>query len=413
MDATSEAVIDAERLWTALEEVSRFGATEGGGLDRLAAGEADRAARDYLVAAAGPHTVTVDAVGNVFITREGTEPHLTPVLLGSHLDSQPKGGRYDGTYGVIAGLEVLRALDDAGVSTPRSIVLANWTNEEGARFSPSMLGSAVHAGRHDLDEALARRDADGVTLGAELERIGYRGTGTGPRAVHRSLELHIEQGPVLEAEGLDIGVVTGVAAIHWCDILLRGRSGHAGTTPAAVRRDALVGASRIILALDDLSAQDPDLRVTVGELRLLPNSRNAIPGEVRLAVDLRHQDGAALAEVAARLVPLVTSAVGPDGPAVEVETVLTQPPTVFDAGTVELVRQTARALGYTSTDLASGAGHDSVHLAHLTRAGMIFIPCVDGVSHREDEDITPQWASAGAAVLLHAALRAAREAEGT
>ena len=409
MDPTRDPVIDPARLWTTLTEISRFGATQGGGLDRLAAGDHDRDARDYLVAAAGDHTVDVDPVGNVFVTRQGTEPDLAPVLIGSHLDSQPKGGRFDGTYGVVAGLEVLRALDDAGVRTSRSIVLANWTNEEGARFSPSMLGSAVHTGRHDLADALSRTDAEGRTLGAELERIGYRGTGTGPRSVHRAFEAHIEQGPVLEAEGIDIGVVTGVAGLHWCDIVVRGRSGHAGTTPAADRQDALVAASRVVLALDQLTSQDPDLRVTVGELGVLPNSRNAIPGEVRLAVDLRHQDSAALDEVVAGLDALVTHAVGTDGTTASVETVLSQPPTVFDPGTVDLVRTTAERLGYSSTDLVSGAGHDSVHLAHVTRAGMIFIPCVGGVSHREDEDITPQWAAAGAAVLLHAALTAARE----
>ncbi|MFD1505709.1 Zn-dependent hydrolase [Georgenia yuyongxinii] len=410
-NASSSPAIDPTRLWASLTEISRFGATVRGGLDRLALGDHDRAARDYLVAQARHHgyDVIVDALGNIFITRAGARPDLTPVLLGSHLDSQPSGGRFDGTYGVIAGLEVLRALDDADVTTLRPVVLANWTNEEGARFSPSMLGSAVYAGRHDAGAALARSDADGATIGAELARIGYAGTGAGPARVHRSLELHIEQGPVLEDRGLDIGVVTGVYGIHWLDVVVRGRSGHAGTTPAGSRQDALVAASRIVLAVDELTAAEPELRATTGEVRVWPNSRNAIPGEVRLALDLRHPAEETLARVERALSEQVAEIAARSGVTATVTPVLSQPPTQFDGGTVALVREVAAERGYSATDLVSGAGHDSVHLAHVTRAGMIFIPCVGGVSHREDEDIRPEWALTGADVLLHATVRAAAE----
>lgn len=403
--------VDATRLWATLDAVSRFGATPRGGLDRLAAGDHDKDARDFLVAEAERrgYTAAVDPVGNIFVTRPGARPDLAPVLVGSHLDSQPLGGRFDGTYGVIAGLEVLRALDDAGVVTPRPIVLADWTNEEGARFSPSMLGSAVHAGRYDLDAALARTDADGATLGGELARIGYAGTGTGPARVHRALELHIEQGPVLEDEGIDIGVVTGVYGIAWLDVTVRGRGGHAGTTPMTTRHDALVVASRIVVAIDELALAEPGLRATVGEVRVSPNSRNAIAGEVRLALDLRHPDGDVLARAVEAVTETAAQIAAAAGAEAAVEPVLSQPPTRFDDATVALLREVAARLGHSHTDLVSGAGHDSVHLAHVAPTGMIFIPCVGGVSHREDEDIRPEWAVNGARVLLRAVLRSATE----
>lgn len=406
-----EPAVDAARLWRTLTEVSAFGATAAGGLDRLAASDDDRQARDYLVTAARAqgYDVAVDAVGNLFITRPGTDTSLDPVLLGSHLDSQPKGGRYDGTYGVIAGLEALRALDDAARATTRSVVLANWTNEEGARFSPSMLGSAVHTGRYDTAAALARTDRDGLTLAGELERIGYAGTGTGPQRVHRSLELHIEQGPVLEAQDVAIGVVTGVYGLTWLDVTVRGSSGHAGTTPAADRADALVAASRLVVAIAGLADADPQLRATVGEVRVSPNSRNAIPGEVTLAVDLRHPDQAGLDRAAQAVETLASGLATQPGVRASATRVLDQPPTRFDESTVELVREAARSRGLSHLELVSGAGHDSVHLAAVARAAMIFIPCVAGVSHREDEDIRHQWAVDGAQVLLAATLRAAEE----
>lgn len=400
--------IDGARLLRTLAEISTFGTTAAGGLDRLAAGDHDRHARDYLVAAGRErgYDVAVDPIGNVFLTRRGTDPTLDPVLIGSHLDSQPLGGKYDGTYGVVAGLEVLRALDDAGTATDRPVVLADWTNEEGARFSPSMLGSAVHAGAHDLDDALARQDADGATLGEELTRIGYAGTDAGPARVHRSFELHIEQGPVLEAQHVQIGVVTGVYGLCWLDLTVRGASGHAGTTPAALRSDALVAASRLVVAIAALAEEDPQLRATVGEVRVTPNSRNAIPGEVRLAVDLRHADDAALVRAAGAVEELAAGAALD----VDVARVLTQPSTRFDEETTAIVREAADSLGKSHLELVSGAGHDSVHVAGRWPTAMIFIPCVDGVSHREDEDIRPEWAVDGAEVLLAATLRAATEA---
>ncbi|MFJ3673266.1 Zn-dependent hydrolase [Streptomyces sp. NPDC090106] len=411
----SALAVDSERLWNSLREVSAFGATPGGGLDRLALGDHDRAARDHLVAAARERgwAVAVDPVGNVFVTRQGTEPDLPPVLIGSHLDSQPLGGRYDGTYGVHAGLEVLRALDDAGVATRRSLVLADWTNEEGSRFSPSMLGSAVYSGAHDLDAALARTDTSGATLGGELARIGYAGAWGGvPRRLHRALEVHIEQGPVLEAEGVDIGVVTGVYGIRWYDVSVRGEGGHSGTTPMALRRDALVAAGAVVRAVSELADRlSPELRATTGEIVVSPNSRNSIPGSVRLALDVRHPEDAVLDRAERALEELTADVARATGTEVTIEPVLSQPPTVFDPRAVAGVRAVAERLGLSNRDLVSGAGHDSVHLARVTPTAMIFIPCVGGISHHESEDIRHQWAVDGANALLHAALDAAQESE--
>ncbi|MHC9043306.1 M20 family metallo-hydrolase [Microbacterium saperdae] len=412
----AEVRTDADRLWRALAASSALGATDAGGLHRLALSESDARVRELVsaTAEAAGWEESFDAIGNQFITRPGVDRHAPVVLLGSHLDTQPLGGRFDGVYGVLAALEVLHALDDRAARTRRSIVVVNWTNEEGARFSPSMMGSAVFTGALDLREALARQDVDGVTVADALADLGFgpRGaatwapdasTGLIPVNVHAALEIHIEQGPTLEAEQQDIGFVTGVQAIRWYDITVSGRSGHAGTTPLDRRADALVAAAGIIEGIRRLGERiDPALRPTVGELIVTPNSRNVIPGGVRLGVDLRHPDETVLDAAQHEIELLARSAERTPGIAARVEPVLQQAAVTFDAGLLDLLRRLAAARGLSGRDLMSGAGHDAMQLAQLVPTAMLFIPCVDGISHNEAEDITEQWSAAGAALLFDA-----------
>lgn len=365
------------------------------------------------LADAASYLTTVDAIGNIFVSRRGRAPELPPVLVGSHLDSQPDGGRFDGTYGVLAGLELLAALDDAGVRTLRTIVVANWTNEEGSRFSPSMLGSAVYAGSYDLSDALGRTDHCGVSIGEELTRIGYAGRSSdAPPPPYRSFEVHIEQGPVLEDEGHDIGVVTGVYGIRWYDVHFEGASGHSGTTPIAGRHDALVAAAELVTAVRALATKmQPEVRATAGRIEAAPNSRNVIPGSADLQLDIRHDDEHMLDRVETYVHELLDTIGRTHGVRWLIERPLAVAPTRFDSRAVQAVRAAATAAGLRWTDIVSGAGHDSVHLARIAPAAMIFIPCKDGISHNEAEDITRQWAANGANVLLNAVLAAAEEGD--
>lgn len=407
--------VNRERLLETQERFSTFGATEGRGLNRLTLDDHDRQARDELRALTEErgYRVEVDAIGNVFVTRPGTDESLPVVLVGSHLDSQPFGGRFDGTYGVLAGLEVLRSLDDAGARTLRGITLVDWTNEEGARFSPSLLGSSVFSGDLALDEALNRTDSAGLRLGDELERIGYAGSyETSALRIHRAVEAHIEQGPLLEESGTDIGVVAGIQGLRQYDVSIQGEPRHAGTTPHARRKDAVVAAARLITAVEELAERfGPDLRATVGELRITPNSRNVVPGHALLLLDFRHPDDAILAQAEEGLREAVTRLTERTGLPAEVSKVLHVPPTGFDPDSVELVRASAEALGLSTAALASGAGHDSMRLAPLAPTAMIFIPCVDGISHAEAEDIHDDWAVNGADVLLTVVAHAANQPE--
>ncbi|HMR50555.1 MAG TPA: Zn-dependent hydrolase [Arachnia sp.] len=407
--------VNRERLLDTQERFAAFGATAGGGLNRLTLDDHDRRARDELrdLAQERGYRVDVDAVGNIFVTRPGTDESLPVVLIGSHLDSQPFGGRFDGTYGVLAGLEVLRSLDDAGVRTRRGITLVDWTNEEGSRFSPSLLGSSVFSGTLPLDEALERTDSAGIRLGDELERIGYAGTYEASRLrIHRAFEAHIEQGPLLEEAGTDIGVVTGIQGIRQYDVAIQGEPRHAGTTPHDRRKDALVAAARLIAAVEELAERlGPDLRATVGELRIAPNSRNVVPGHALLLLDVRHPDDDVLDRAEEGLRDAVARLSARTGLPAEMRTVLRVAPTRFDADSVSLVRVAAEALGLSHAPLASGAGHDSMRLAPLAPTAMVFIPCVDGISHAEAEDIRDEWAVNGADVLLTAVARAAEEEE--
>ena len=405
---TDNLRIDPDRLWDALMDMARIGATPKGGVRRLTLTAVDRAARDHFrsLCEAEGLAVTVDAIGNMFARRAGRDPARPPVLFGSHLDSQPSGGKFDGALGVIAGLEVIRTLNEAGIETEAPLVLCNWTDEEGSRFGHSLMGSGVWAGVYPLPKAYALTDAEGVTVEAALSSIGYQGEQKAePFPADSYFELHIEQGPILEAEGATIGIVTGAQAQVWYDAVLTGRDSHAGTTPPSARRDALVGAARIIDLVDRMMrARGEDGRGTVGALRVLPNSRNVVPGEVRFSVEFRHPDDAALAELA-REFPRAAEAIAAECRlALALTELFRVPAQPFDPHCVALVAEAARRRGMSAREIVSGAGHDAVYVARKVPTAMIFVPCKDGLSHNEEESILPDHAAAGAQVLCDAVL---------
>jgi beta-ureidopropionase / N-carbamoyl-L-amino-acid hydrolase len=404
--------VNGERLWASLMELAQIGATAKGGVCRLAASDLDGKARRLFIGwceAAGC-TVTVDRIGNIFARRRGRDPTLAPVMTGSHLDTQPTGGRFDGAYGVLAGLEIVRTLNDLGYETETPIEIVAWTNEEGSRFSPAMVGSGVFAGVFDLAYGLERPDnVTGITLGAELERIGFAGEEpVGGHRVGAYFEAHIEQGPILEAAGLPIGVVTGAQGQRWYEITVTGEEAHAGTTPMPRRRDALVGAARMIDAVNRIGqAHAPFARATAGFVQVSPNSRNTIPGHVFFTVDFRHPDNSVLTRMDRKLREACDDAAAASGGLeVEVKEFWHFPPTPFDPALVAAVRDAATAQGYPHQDIISGAGHDAVYLARVAPSVMIFVPCVDGISHNEIEDAKPDDLTAGCAVLLNALLEA-------
>jgi beta-ureidopropionase / N-carbamoyl-L-amino-acid hydrolase len=402
--------IDGARLWDSLMEMARIGATEKGGVRRLALTDLDRESRDLFrrwCEAAGC-TVTHDAMGNMFARRPGRNNSLPPIVTGSHLDSQPTGGKFDGAYGVLAGLEVVRALNDAGLETEAPIEVAVWTNEEGSRFAPAMVGSGVHAGIFTLEQAHAITDIDGKTMGEELDRIGYRGEGCGGRDFGAYFEAHIEQGPILEAEKLPIGIVTGAQAQRWYEINVTGQESHAGPTPMAVRKDALVGASALVLAVNRIGHDfQPGACATVGMIESSPNSRNVIPGKVFLTVDLRHPDDARLADMDRALCKAATEIAETYDLIAEVEQIWSFAATHFDPDCIAAVRAGAEAAGLPHMNIVSGAGHDAVYMAQVAPTAMIFVPCEDGISHNEIENAAPDDIAAGCQVLLHAMLERA------
>ena len=401
--------IDGDRLWGSLMEMARIGATDKGGVCRLALTDLDREGRDLFVGwcrEAGC-SVTVDAMGNIFAQRPGRDASLPPVATGSHLDSQPTGGRFDGVYGVLAGLEVIRTLNDAGVETDAPVEVVCWTNEEGSRFPPAMVGSGVFAGAFDLTYGQSRRDGEGKTIREELARIGYLGTEAGHR-LGAYFEAHIEQGPILEQEARTIGVVTGAQGQRWYEITLTGQEAHAGPTPMATRRDALVGAARIVLAVNELGhAFQPNACATVGMIESRPNSRNVIPGEVFLTVDLRHPDDGRLSEMDRSLRETVAEAAAKGGLTASVDQIMQFDAQPFDESCIALVRDAARRSGFAYMDIVSGAGHDAVYVARVAPTAMIFVPCEGGISHNEIENATPEDIGAGCQVLLQAMLERA------
>jgi N-carbamoyl-L-amino-acid hydrolase len=411
--------VNGDRLWASLMELARIGATEKGGVCRLAGSDLDGEARRLLIrwCEEAGCTVTVDRIGNIFARRRGRNPSLPPVMTGSHLDTQPTGGRFDGAYGVLAALEIVRTLNDLGYETEAPIEIVAWTNEEGSRFSPAMVGSGAFAGVFDLQTALATPDnnsAAGITLGGELARIGFAGPEpVGGRSVAAYLEAHIEQGPILEAAGLPIGVVTGAQGQRWYEVTVTGQEAHAGPTPMPRRRDALVGAARMIDAVNCIGrTHAPDACATVGFVQVSPNSRNTIPGRVFFTIDFRHPDDAVLGVMDRELREACAAAAATQNLEVAVQEFWHFPPTAFDPALVGAVREAASAQELLYQDIISGAGHDAVYMARVAPTAMVFVPCVGGISHNEIEDAKPEDLTAGCAVLLNAVLHCADASRG-
>ncbi|HRM48449.1 MAG TPA: Zn-dependent hydrolase [Alicycliphilus sp.] len=402
--------IDGARLWQSLMDLAQIGATPKGGVCRIALTDLDRQGRDLFVqwARGAGCSIRVDAIGNIFARRAGQDDGLPPVMTGSHIDTQPTGGKFDGNYGVLAGLEVVRTLNAASVRTRAPIEVAVWTNEEGSRFVPVMMGSGVFAGAFTLEHALAQRDAQGVSVGEALASIGYAGQLGPAPAVGSYFEAHIEQGPVLENHARVIGVVTAALGQRWYDVTVQGMEAHAGPTPMELRRDALLAASELVLEVNRIAVQRaPHARGTVGTMELFPNSRNVIPGRASLSVDLRAPDDAQLLDMDAALRAACARIATERSLQITVEQVVYFPPQPFTPQLVQAVRANADDLGYSSMDVVSGAGHDAVYLARVAPAAMIFVPCDDGISHNEIENAAAEHLEAGCNVLLRAMLAAA------
>ncbi len=406
--------IDGTRLWDSLMAMAEIGATPKGGVKRLTLTEVDRQGRDTFIqwCEALGLKVRVDAIGNIFARREGRDPSRPPVLMGSHLDSQPTGGKFDGALGVIAGLEVMRTLHEHGIETEAPIELVNWTDEEGSRFGHSLMGSGVWAGVYDEAKVNALTDVEGVSVGAALDAIGYRGPHPArPFPADSYFELHIEQGPILEREGKTIGIVTGGQAQVWYDAVITGQDAHAGTTPPSTRKDALVAAARVITHVDALMrARGEDGRGTVGFLQVLPNSCNVVPGEVRFSVEFRHPRTAEIEALAATFPDEAAALLAKTGCRLELREKLRFAHQPFDPGCIALVRDAAARLGLPAREIVSGAGHDAVYVARHMPTAMIFTPCKDGLSHNEAESIEPHEAEAGCQVLFEAVLARAGRA---
>ncbi|NMM81078.1 Zn-dependent hydrolase [Acidovorax sp. SRB_14] len=406
----TETKVNGARLWQSLMDLARIGATPKGGVCRLALTALDGQGRDLFVqwAREAGCTIRVDAIGNIFARRSGRDDSRPPIMTGSHIDTQPTGGKFDGNYGVLAGLEVVRSLNDSGVQTEAPIEVVVWTNEEGSRFVPVMMGSGVFAGAFTLEHALAQRDAQGISVGEALTAIGYAGPRGATPAVGAYFEAHIEQGPVLEAHDRVIGVVQGALGQRWYDVAVQGMEAHAGPTPMALRRDALLAASELVGEVNRMALERaPHARGTVGAMEVFPNSRNVIPGKVGMSVDLRAGDDTVLLDMDADLRRTCARIARERGLVIDVQQVVYFPPQPFTPDLVEGIRSGAEKLGYSAMDVVSGAGHDAVYLARLAPTAMVFVPCENGISHNEIEDAQPEHLEAGCNVLLQAMLRCA------
>jgi len=406
--STANLRINGDRLWASLMELAQIGATPKGGVKRLALTDLDKQGRDLVVSWAKQAglTVTIDQIGNVFMRRAGKNPALPPIMSGSHIDTQPTGGKFDGNYGVLAALEVVRTLNDHNIETEAPIEVAFWTNEEGSRFVPVMMGSGVFCGAFSLETAYAAKDTEGKTVGDELERIGYKGTEVpGQHPIGAYFETHIEQGPVLEDADKVIGVVPGVLGLSWYDCVVTGMEAHAGPTPMALRKDALQISTKIMQEVVNIGNRYPPYgRGTVGMVQVFPNSRNVIPGEVKFSIDLRNVSSELLDTMHNEILAFVDKTSKDSGMSISVERVSYYPPCPFHPDCVNAVREATATLGYSTMDVVSGAGHDAIYTARLAPSGMIFVPCKDGISHNEIEDAKSEHLEAGCNVLLHAML---------
>ena len=403
--------INGERLWASLMELAKIGATPKGGVCRLTLTDLDKQGRDLVLgwAREAGMEITVDKIGNGFMRRRGRINALAPIVTGSHIDTQPTGGKFDGNYGVLAGIEVVRTLNDHGIETEAPIEVAFWTNEEGSRFVPVMMGSGVFAKAFTLEHAYAATDTEGKSVKDELARIGYIGEQEpGDHPIGAYFETHIEQGPVLEDNDVTIGVVSGVLGIRWFDCTVTGMEAHAGPTPMALRKDAMQVSARIMQEVVAAALRhSPHGRGTVGMVQVFPNSRNVIPGRVKFSVDLRNATDALVDQMADEVKAFAAKAAAESGLDVKIELVSSYPAQVFHADCVDAVGRAAQTLGYSTMPAVSGAGHDAVYMAKLAPSGMIFIPCKDGISHNEIEDAKPEHITAGCNVLLHAMLERA------
>ncbi|MCR9237685.1 MAG: Zn-dependent hydrolase [Alphaproteobacteria bacterium] len=407
--------INGDRLWDMLMEMAKIGPGIAGGNNRQTVTDEDGEGRilfhKWCIEAG--LTMGLDQMGNMFMRREGTDPDALPVYVGSHLDTQPTGGKYDGVLGVLAGLEIVHTLNDLGMKTKHPIVVANWTNEEGTRFAPAMLASGVFAGMHTQDWAYERTDAEGKNFGAELKRIGWRGEEeVGARKMHAFFELHIEQGPILEVEGKDIGVVTHGQGLSWTQVTITGKESHTGSTPMPMRKNAGLGMAKVLQLVDEIAwSHKPDAVGAAGHIDVYPNSRNVIPGKVVFTVDLRSPQLAVIEDMEARLKDGAQKICDEMGLEVAFEKVGGFDPVAFDETCVTAVRSAAERLGYSHRNLISGAGHDACWINRVAPTAMIMCPCVDGLSHNEAEEISPEWAKAGADVLFHAVVETAEIVE--
>ena len=408
MNAPANIAVNAERLWAAIMETAKIGATPKGGIKRLTLTDLDRQVRDWFRAAceAAGCTVTIDDMGNMFARRPGRDDALPPIAMGSHLDTQPTGGKFDGVIGVLAGLEVLRTLNDLQIETNAPLEVINWTNEEGSRFAPAMLCSGVFAGAFDRAYADSRTDREGKSFGEELDRIGYRGSErSGAHKLGAHFELHIEQGPILEAEGKTIGIVTGVQGMRWFEVTVTGAESHAGSTPMPLRRDAMLAAARMIQAVSDVALRHaPSAVGTVGLVECRPNSRNVIPGEVFFSIDLRHPSDDVVAAMETEMREQIGQIVASGAVQAAIERVWDSPAVHFDEDCIAAVARAADAQGFASRRIVSGPGHDSAYIARVAPTSMIFVPCEGGLSHNEAEKTEPEQVAAGANVLLRAVL---------
>jgi N-carbamoyl-L-amino-acid hydrolase len=407
--------IDGQRLWDSLMHTAQIGGTPKGGICRLTLTELDRQVRDWFKAQceALGCTVTVDEVGNMFARRQGKQPGkhpakqppLAPIAMGSHLDTQPTGGKFDGVLGVLAALEAMRTLHNAGYETNAPIEIVNWTNEEGSRFAPPMLASGVFAGVFTPAYAYARVDRDGKSFGEELKRIGYKGgEKAGAHKFSAMFELHIEQGPILEDEGRTIGVVQGVQGVRWYEVTITGQEAHTGATPMRLRKNALIGAARMIERIDAIAREHADAVGTVGLIENRPNSRNVVPGEVFFTVDFRHPDDKVLDAMEAKLRAALAETLSALKLTYTEARIWNAPPVKFAPELIECVRIGAQKAGFSSRDMISGAGHDAAYVARVAPTTMIFVPCAGGISHNEAESTSLDECAAGAQVLLNAVL---------